>query len=139
MSSSPDTRPRFECADCGAVIYQEHINRHLAGRWAGRLLCPHCLTQKQEEDRSGAAAFSGEGAELEQKDYHRPLNKTGQGATRVRIFHTKLADGPVRVLNQQVNDWLETHPEIEIKFANTTVGTWEGKHAEPNLILTLFY
>ena len=48
MSSSADTKPQFECADCGAVIYQEHINRHLAGRWAGRLLCPHCLTENLE-------------------------------------------------------------------------------------------
>ena len=61
------------------------------------------------------------------------------GATRMRIFHAKLSDGAVGHLDHQINDWLDQNPEIEIKFANTTVGVWEGKHAEPNLILTLFY
>ena len=28
---------------------------------------------------------------------------------------------------------------IGIKFSNSTIGSFEGKHTEPNLILTLFY
>jgi hypothetical protein len=26
-----------------------------------------------------------------------------------------------------------------VKFANTTIGTWEGKHSEQHIILTLYY
>ena len=60
-------------------------------------------------------------------------------ATRIRTFHAKLSEGAILHLDQQVNSWLDGHPDLEIKFASTTVGTWEGKHPEPNLILTIFY
>lgn len=71
--------------------------------------------------------------------YKRPLNRADDGATRVRIFHAKLSDGAIRNMEQLVNEWLDSDPEVSIKFATTTVGTWEGKHIEPNLILTLYY
>jgi hypothetical protein len=69
----------------------------------------------------------------------RPPRPGATGGTRMRIFHARLSEGAVAHLDQQINDWLDQNPEIEVKFANSTVGTWEGKHAEPNLILTLFY
>ncbi|HOW69604.1 MAG TPA: hypothetical protein PKY77_03295 [Phycisphaerae bacterium] len=71
--------------------------------------------------------------------FKRPLNQVEDGATRVRIFHAKLSDGAIRNMEQLVNEWLDSDPEVSIKFATTTVGTWEGKHIEPNLILTLYY
>ena len=42
-------------------------------------------------------------------------------------------------MEEQINSWLDDNPDISIKFAETTVGTWEGKHSEPNLIMTVFY
>lgn len=69
----------------------------------------------------------------------RPVNKTGTGATRCRTFHSKLSDEAMRHMDQQINDWCDRHPDVEIKFCSSTVGTWTGKHAEPNLIVTVFY
>ena len=165
MSSSPDTEPVMSCAECGASVYQEHVERGLAAYWGGQLLCPHCVAEKKKSgpagddmasmslvdesevtDRSEQSAIHGRSgfsiADTRAPDtyeYKRPLNQTGQGATRIRVFHSKMSDGAIRHLEQSVNEWLDHNPEIEIKFSTTTVGTWEGKHAEPNLILTIFY
>ena len=71
--------------------------------------------------------------------FKRPISKTGQGATRVRTFHTKLVDAAIKFLESQINDWLDSNPDIEVKFSNTTVGVVEGKRAEPHLIITIWY
>jgi len=63
----------------------------------------------------------------------------GAAATRCRTFHSKLSDAAVAYMNNQVNEWVDSDPEIEIKFATSTIGVFEGKHAEQNLILTVFY
>ena len=70
---------------------------------------------------------------------HRALNKTGQGATRLRTFHAKLADASLQYMEDQINEWLDGHPDVEVKFAETTVGVVEGKRAEPHLIITVWY
>lgn len=159
MSTDPSSEGVASCQGCGASIYREHLDRGLAGRWAGRLLCPHCLAEKHgssadiehlskadEGDSSTPqaarsslhAGLTGLG-DFDSIVYKRPLNPTGQAATRIRIFHCKLSEGPVLNLNQQVNEWLDAHPDITVKFANTTIGTWEGKHAEQHIILALYY
>lgn len=71
--------------------------------------------------------------------FQRPLNKTGTGATRCRTFHCKLSEEGVRRLDEQINEFCEMNPDVEIKFTTSTVGIWTGKHAEPNLIVTVFY
>ncbi len=151
MSTAPSLDREYTCDLCRATIYQIQLNKGLAGRWAGRLLCPHCLKEKKDSDTllvDGESVPSGHdsvagmapiGSGLNEVAHKRPLNQTGQGATRVRTFHAKLSDGAIHHLDYQVNLWLEQNPEVEIKFANTTVGIWEGKHAEPTLILTVFY
>jgi hypothetical protein len=79
------------------------------------------------------------GAKKTTTEYKRSLNKTGQGASRVRVFHTKLADTAMSYLEGQINDWLDNQPEVEVKFSNTTVGMVEGKRSEPHLIITVWY
>ena len=64
---------------------------------------------------------------------------TGTGATRVRVFHSKMSDAAIRHLEDAVNEWLDSDPQIEVKHITTTVGVWEGKHPDPNFILTVFY
>ena len=168
MSSSVGTESIMTCVACGASIYQEHVDRGLAGRWAGQMLCPACLREKKESNQAGPgtneldslplmtdseptgvseasgidepSGFRVAGvAELEGRPVPPSPGRTGTGARRVRTFHSKLSEGAVNHLDEQINAWLESHPEIEIKFANTTVGVWEAKHAEPNLIVTVFY
>ena len=71
--------------------------------------------------------------------FKRPLDPRGLGATRCRTFHSKITEGAIEFLNSQVNEWLDKHDNIVIKFSNSTIGPFEGKHTEPNLILTVFY
>ena len=76
---------------------------------------------------------------LDDEKLRRPLLTTGTAATRCRTFHAKLNDGAVAFMNQQLNEWVDAHPDITIKHASSTLGIWEGKKAEPTLILTIFY
>ncbi len=153
------------CSGCGASIYPEHFQRGLAVRQSGKLLCKHCFEQAskpaappaapdtlaiQLEDQPEAGAdqtgrsslhgYAGFSA-VDSTDaiYKKPTHTNASVANRMRTFHSKLSEGAIFHLDQQVNSWLDAHPDVEIKFANTTVGTWEGKHPEPNLILTIFY
>lgn len=70
--------------------------------------------------------------------FKRPLT-TGTGATRMKTFHTKLADAAMKYLEDQINEWLDASPDILVKFCTTTVGVVEGKRAEPHLIITVWY
>lgn len=84
-------------------------------------------------------AFSAAAVLGPQHAFKRSLSKTGQGATRMRIFHAKLSDTGLAYIEEQINDWLDNNPDIEIKFTSSTVGVVEAKRSEPNLILTVWY
>lgn len=64
----------------------------------------------------------------------RSPNVTGTGAIHVKSFHCKLTDEALHYLDQQINEWLDAHPQYEVKFVTTAVGEWTGKMKEPNLI-----
>ena len=73
------------------------------------------------------------------KDKHedswtRVPNTTGTGAIHVRTFHSKLTDDALKYLDQQVNEWLDDHPQYEVKQVTTTIGTFTGKVKEPHII-----
>ena len=72
-------------------------------------------------------------------DLKRPLNISGKGATRVRTFHTKLNDGAFAFLDGQINEWIDSNDNIEVKFCNTTIGVVEAKRSEPHVIMTVWY
>ena len=42
-------------------------------------------------------------------------------------------------MTDHINAWADRHPDVSIKFATSTVGVFEGKHPDPNLIVTVFY
>ena len=162
--SPDDTDQLLVCTRCHATIYQEHLDRGLAGMWAGQLLCPTCLKDSRDAGSGEESVPTQEGAAPAEADTvtvagtdsissgetpptavpsapatEIPSGKPLAGARRIRTFHAKLSEGAIRHLDEQVNTWLQAHPEIEIKFASSTIGRWEGKHTEANLILTVFY
>lgn len=163
MGTLPEDELVATCADCGASIYREHIHRRLAGRWAGGLYCGHCLAARQgatvgedlaplsladESETSdhgqrssvmGGSAVLSDSTAGDMMTFKRPLQTTGQAATRVRTFHARLTEGAMRNLDRQVNAWVDSNPDVEIKFATTITAPWEGKQAERHLILTIFY
>ena len=71
--------------------------------------------------------------------YKRPLAEPNLPATRVRTFHGKLTEAGVAHMDEQINDWLEAHPDIYIKNTTSSIGMFEGKTKEPHVVLTLFY
>ncbi len=71
-------------------------------------------------------------------EFNHSMNLTGQGATRVRLFYSKIADGPLLHMETLINDWIDEEG-IEVKHVGQVIGTLEGKHADPNLILSIWY
>ncbi|MFO0839779.1 MAG: hypothetical protein U1D55_14810 [Phycisphaerae bacterium] len=157
MSSDVDLKV---CQVCGATVYPEMIQRHTADYLGGKLLCPHCLHEKQaaatpENEPAAADAtaapaesaakrvYGGGGITFERagafnESYKRPLLKNGN-ATRCRTFHCRLNDTSINHLNQQINEYVDAHEDVEIKFVSTTIGVVEGKHSEQHLFVTIFY
>lgn len=167
--------PFQTCAECGATIYPEHIERQVAQVWEGNLLCQHCAAEKRPDPEpvalrgSGRAGddtpitLAGEGeptagrsptiraigggpggmteglVSLDGQELRRPLLKDSPNATRCRTFHCKLADASFGHLNEQINAWVDGKDDIEIKFATSCIGVVEGKHADPHLLVTVFY
>lgn len=72
-------------------------------------------------------------------DWKRQPVQTGAGACRVRSFHGKYSDQGLEYLDNAINEWLDSHPDIEVKFVTSTVMTFEGKIREPALVLNVWY
>ncbi|MGH7179563.1 MAG: hypothetical protein ACREJC_19465 [Tepidisphaeraceae bacterium] len=81
------------------------------------------------------------GPESHRREHHwkRQAQVTGQGAVRVRSFHGKYSDQGMEYLDEAINEWLDNHPEVEVKFVTSTVAVFEGKIREPALVLNLWY
>jgi hypothetical protein len=152
------------CAGCGASVYKEHLDRGTAGYWAGQLLCNICLAERGQgapgrsleddlapirlEEPIAAAdvrpatstdSVAAQQAVHDDSAYKRPLIK-GPAASRCRSFHCKLSDGALAYMSQQITEWCDANPEIQIKFCTSAIGMFEAKqHQEPHLILTCFY
>lgn len=155
------------CHGCGATVYPEHLETGIAKRRDGKLLCSHCV--KEEETKATGVLDVLEpiplddddigGTRVEMSDsvvalssdklnktsawddsrFKRKLDPSAAGAIRCRLFHAKLSEGALEFLNNQVNEWLDQNDQITIKFVNSTIGLFESKHTEPNLILAIFY
>lgn len=67
-------------------------------------------------------------------EWSRSPNTTGVGAIHVKTFHAKLTDDALNYMDQLINEWLDAHPQYEVKFVNSTIGTLTGKLKEPHLI-----
>jgi hypothetical protein len=76
---------------------------------------------------------------LAQHTYNRPTHSNKTGAVRMRTFHCRLSEQGIEYLDQIINDWLESHPDFEVKFVTSTIGMWDGKLKEPTLILNVWY
>lgn len=72
-------------------------------------------------------------------NFKRPLLTASRNATRCRTFHAKLTDASLAHLDDMINEWADSHEDIEIKFVTASMGVVEGKHADPHYILTCWY
>jgi hypothetical protein len=69
-----------------------------------------------------------------EEQWNRTTNVTGTGAIHVKTFHSKITADALQYLDQQINEWLDSHPEYEVKFVQNSVGVLTGKLKEPHLI-----
>ena len=72
--------------------------------------------------------------------FKRQPQVTGSGACHVRSFHGRLSDDGLAYIDDKINEWLDNHPDVEVKFTNCFVGPLEGKvTGEQGLIVVLWY
>jgi len=71
-------------------------------------------------------------------EFKRPMNITGKGATRCRVFHSKIATAPLEHLQDNINEWMDAD-EIEIKHVGQVIGIMDEKRKEPNLLVLVWY
>jgi hypothetical protein len=70
--------------------------------------------------------------------FKRPLHLSQTDATRCRIFHSRIALGPLEHMERSINEWVDSQ-DIGIKHVGHVIGVMEGKTAEPNLIMVVWY
>jgi len=101
---------------------------------------PIALVDDFDEDSpSQRRAFGSTSTVLQNEfTFKRPLNIDGSGATRCKLFHSKISDGPLSHMQQMINEWLDSE-KVEVKFVTQSIGVMEGKHAEPNVIVLMWY
>ena len=71
-------------------------------------------------------------------EHNRPLNADGSGATRFKLFHSKIALSPLQNMEKTINEWIDGD-KIEIKHVGHIIGTMEGKRPEANLLVMVWY
>lgn len=70
--------------------------------------------------------------------WQRTPNTPGTGAIHVKTFVAKLRMDAITHLDTQVNEWLDNHPEYEVKFVTTAVGTLFGKNKEDAMFMNVW-
>lgn len=90
------------------------------------------------DTKSKIHGFSTGGIKKHAENWKRKTNLTGTGATHMRTFHCKLNSESVEYMDQQINEWLDNHPDYEVKMVTTAVGEWTGKIKEPAMVVTVW-
>ena len=71
-------------------------------------------------------------------NWNRSPNVTGQGAIHVRTFVSKLRLDAIEYLDNQINEWLDEHPQYEVKFVTQSIGKLIGKNTEDALFVSVW-
>ena len=70
--------------------------------------------------------------------WKRSPNVTNSGAIHVKTFVTKLRLDAIEHLDEQINSWLDNHPEYEVKFVSQSIGKLVGKRTEDALFVSVW-
>jgi len=71
-------------------------------------------------------------------EWNRTPNTTGQGAIHAKTFVSKLRVDAIEHMDQLINEWLDAHPQYEVKLVSTSVGDLTGKTKEPAMFVTVW-
>ena len=83
-------------------------------------------------------ALRGSALEVEKHEFKRDVNLTGQGATRCRVFHSRIAEAPLEHMQSLINGWIDAEG-LEVKQSSLVIGIMGGKNPEPNVIVIVWY
>jgi hypothetical protein len=83
---------------------------------------------------SGKIRAFGKEKQKHEEKWTRTPNSTSTGAIHVKTFHSKLTADALIYMDQVINEWLDSHPQYDVKFVNSTVGIMSGKLKEPAII-----
>ena len=90
----------------------------------------------------GIKAFGGADSNMgkgHKDDFKRTIHRSENGATRCRLFHSKLAATSLEFMESQINEWLDSDDDIDVKQVGHVIGDMTGKKTEPNLIVMVWY
>ncbi len=93
---------------------------------------------KDEPGKTKIRVFEQKLGARHEDQWSRSPNVTGTGAIHVKSFHCKLTGDSLGFLDEQINLWLDAHPQYEVKLVTTSVGEWSGKMKEPNLVVNVW-
>jgi hypothetical protein len=101
---------------------------------------PLSLVDEPSGQGGGLQAIGASAAQsvTHKKDFKRPVNLTGNGATRCRVFHSKVSDSSLLNMENMINEWIDNE-EIEVKHVGHLTGTMVGKKAEENIVVVVWY
>lgn len=71
-------------------------------------------------------------------NWDRTPNATGTGAIHVKTFFCKLRADSIENMDQHINEWLDAHPQYEVKFVTSNVGPLVGKTKEEALFVNVW-
>ena len=91
------------------------------------------------DSKSRVGAFSAQDMARKEDVFQRQLHTSPTGATRVRSFHGRLSDQGLEYMDHAINEWLDRHPDVDVKFVTSVTGVYEGKIREPAIILNIWY
>lgn len=70
--------------------------------------------------------------------WRRSTHKDGSGAVRMKTFVAKLRPEAIEHMDEQINQWLDTHGDYEVKLVTSSIGTLTGKNAEEAMFVTVW-
>ncbi|QDU34440.1 hypothetical protein KS4_25100 [Poriferisphaera corsica] len=76
--------------------------------------------------------------QVHKENWSRQTNADGTGATHCKTFFAKLRQDAIHHLDEQINVWLDEHPDYEVKFSTSCVGKLVGKTNEDAVFMTVW-
>jgi len=88
--------------------------------------------------QSKIRSFDDGSSKAHEDSWNRSPNTTGQGAIHVKTFYCKLRPDGIAHMDEQINLWLDAHPEYEVKFTTSSVGILVGKTKEEAMFVQVW-
>lgn len=88
------------------------------------------------EGKSKIVMTSGSGAgPTVESQWKRPTEKGCQSATHVRTFTGKMNSSGLEHLDRHINEWLDNHPDAEVKFSTMQVGEMASSMGKESVVV----